>query len=260
MKYGLKRAFLFVFYAAFLSSGAIRGQDAAPLTDDQVRERLSVLTNALDSAQPRAKTWWYGWISGYSAGTVVQWGLAKAHWNDVKTEDGSATPRTVRDRGFAEDMLVGGATTALGAGGLLIDPFVPAYGPNRLRPMPESTPEERRMKLVKAEELLRRCALREKDGRGWLTHLLNIGVNAAAGVVTAAAFHRPWTDGLMTFAVGEAVSLLNIYTQPRRAIRDLENYEIKYLGRSGTYREPPPNDGMWIISRVPGGISLKIRF
>ena len=245
---------------ALFSSNASYAQETAALPDDQVKERLSFITNALDSAQPRAKTWWYGWISGYSAGTVMQWGLAKAHWNDVKTEDGSPQPRTVRDRGFAEDMLVGGATTALGVGGLLIDPFVPAYGPSRLRPMPETTAEERWAKLIRAEEVLRQCARRERDGRGWLTHLLNLGVNAAAGVVTAAAFHRPWTDGLLTFAAGEAVSLLTIYTQPRRAIRDLENYEIKHLGRPETFREQPPDDGTWIISRVPGGISLKIQF
>jgi hypothetical protein len=260
MIHGLKRYSCIALFLAFLSSNAGYAQETAALPDDQVKERLSFITNALDSAQPRAKTWWYGWISAYSAGTVVQWGLAKAHWNDVKTEDGSPQPRTVRDRGFAEDMLVGGATTALGVGGLLIDPFVPAYGPGRLKPMPETTAEERRAKLIRAEELLRQCARRERDGRGWLTHLLNLGVNAAAGVVTAAAFHRPWTDGLMTFAAGEAVSLLNIYTQPRRAIRDLENYEIKYRGRPGTFREQPPDDRTWIFGVSPGCVSLRIQF
>ena len=256
MNRGHKRFVFLVLLPAVLFACAVRAQDAAPPTDQQIVERLSFITKALDAAQPRAKTWWYGWISAYAAGTAVQGGLAAAHWNDVKIVDG----RTERDRGFAEDMLVGGATTALGVGGLLIDPFLPAYGPGRLRSMPDTTAEERRTKLAAAEDLLRRCARREREGRGWRTHLLNIGVNAAAGLATAAAFHRPWTDGLLTFAAGEAVSLLNIYTQPLRAVRDLEEYEAAFLGRPGTAGAGPRPGAAWTFSRFPGGICVSIRF
>jgi hypothetical protein len=259
MNRGPKRAALFALLTAVLFAGVARGQDAAPPTDEQVLERLAFITKALDAAQPRAKAWWYGWIAGYGTATVVQGGLAAAHWNDVKTDASVEPPQTERDRGFAEDMLVGGATTALGVAGLLIDPFLPAYGPSRLRSLPETTDEDRRAKLAAAEDMLRRCARREAEGRGWRTHLLNIGVNALAGVATAAAFHRPWTDGLTTFAVGEAVSLLNIYTQPRRATRDLEAYEASLLGRRPGPARPVPGSA-WAVGRIPGGISLTIRF
>ena len=240
-----------------ISLGTAYSQENQTLSEEQVKERLSFIENALYSGQPRAKTWWYGWISGYSAGAVVMGSLAAAHWNDQKLDP--LTQRKVSDRGFAKDMLVGGATFALGVGGLLIDPFVPANGPNRLRAMLEGTPEERLLKLQKAEELLRECARREKEGRGWLTHLLNIGVNAAAGLVTVLAFNRPWSDGLLTFASGEAVSLLNIYTQPCRAISDLNNYEIRYSGKQGAYLEPPGEHGLY-FSPYPGGFRLGLRF
>jgi hypothetical protein len=250
-------------FAALVLAGAVAGaawaQATAGPSDEQVRERLSYLERALSSARPTARAWWYGWISAYSAGTVVQWSLAGAHWNDTKPVDDSPGARRVRDRGFAEDMLVGGATTALGLGGLLIDPFVPAYGSNALKRLPEATPEERRSKLLRAEEILRRCAAREKKGRGLTTHLLNIGVNAAAGIVTAAAFHRPWTDGLATFAAGEAVSLLNIFTQPRRAIRDLREYEALVRGGNGALAKAPPGRDLY-FSLSPRGISLGMRF
>ena len=240
-------------------SGTAWAQEAAGPSDEQVKERLSYLEGALSSARPAARAWWYGWIAAYSVGTVSQLSLAGAHWNDTKAEDGSPDARRVRDRGFAEDMLVGGATTALGLGSLLIDPFVPAYGSKALKRLPEATPEERRTKLLRAEEILRRCAAREKEGRGLKTHLLNLGVNAAAGIVTAAAFHRPWTDGLMTFAAGEAVSLLNIFTQPRRAIRDLNEYEAMLRGeRGGLASAPAGRDFYFGLS--PRGISLGIRF
>ena len=240
-----------------ISLGAAYPQEKQTLSDDQVKEQLSFIENALYAAQPRAKTWWYGWFSCYSAGAVVMGSLAAAHWNDKKSDP--LTQREVSDRGFAEDMLVGGATFALGVGSLVLSPFVPANGPNRLRTIPEGTAEERRLKLQKAEELLRDCARREREGRGWLTHLLNLGANAAAGLVTVLAFDRPWSDGLLTFATGEAVSLLNIYTQPRRAISDLENYETRYLRKQGGYLNPPGERSLY-FSPYPGGFSLGVRF
>jgi hypothetical protein len=250
-------------FAALIVAGALSGaawaQETAGPSDQQVKERLSYLENALRSGSPAARAWWYGWISAYGAGTVVQWSLAGAHWKDTKLENSSPGARRVRDRGFAEDMLVGGATTALGLGSLLFDPFVPAYGSNALKRLPETTPEERRVKLLRAEELLRRCAERERKGRGLTTHLLNLGVNALAGVVTVVAFDRPVSDGLMTFAAGEAVSLLNIFTQPRRAVRDLEGYEAMIRGGGLAVTSAPPGRDLY-FSLSPGGISLGVRF
>jgi len=240
-----------------ISLGTAYPQEKQALSDEQVKEQLSFIENALYSAQSRAKTWWYGWISCYSAGAVAMGSLAAAHWNDKKLDP--LTQSKVSDRGFAEDMLVGGAGFALGVGGLVISPFVPANGPNKLRAMLEGTSEERRLKLQKAEELLRECAGRERDGRGWLTHLLNLGANAAAALVTVLAFDRPWSDGLFTFVTGEAVSLLNIYTQPRRAISDLNDYETRYLRKQGAYLRPP-GERSFYLSMYPGGFSLGVRF
>jgi len=245
--HSLRNAFVSLALAAAFAGGLF-AQETAGLSDDQVKERLGFLENALESAQPRAKLWWYGWIAGYSAAALVQGGLAAANWNK---EDG--------DNAFAEDMLVSGVTCALGSAGLLISPFVPAYGPAALRPLPEGTPEERRAKLVKAEALLRECAEREKKGRGWLTHGLNLGVNVAAGLVTVFAFDRPWTDGLLTLAVNETVSLLNIFSQPRRAQKDLESYRFRYLGGPGEFHGTAAGP-TWNFSVYPGGIRIGVKF
>lgn len=238
----------------FVPSGVARAQEAA-LSDQQVKERLGYIENALNSGRPHAKTWWYGWMAAYSVGAVAGGILAGSHWMDKKNEGGETVP----DREFAEGMLVGGATFALGVGGLLINPFVPAYAPNKLRPLPENTPEERRAKLEKAEELLRRCARREAAGRSWTTHLLNIGANAAGAIVTKAGFHQSWGNALITFASGEAVSLFNIFTQPMRATHDLNDYEVKYLGKKGTSLPAPP-ERKWTLSVWPGGLSFQLQF
>jgi predicted secreted protein len=236
-----------------VTSGIARAQETAP-PDEQVKARLAFITGALDAGQSRAKTWWYGWIAGYSAGAVAMGVLAATNWNEPVIETFAPVPEP--NRSFAQDMLVGSATFALGVAGLLIDPFVPATAARKLRPLPETTSMERLAKLQRAEELLRQCARREKDGRSMKTHLMNIGVNAAAGVVTAAAFKRPWTDGLITFVTGEAVSLLTIFSQPMRATRDLKKYEAGDLGNSGVSTP----ERRWSLGVWPGGLSFRLQF
>ena len=231
-------------------------QEASP-SDAQVKARLAFVADALNAGQPRAKTWWYGWIAVYSAGAVTMGVLAATNWNEPVVQTFAPVPEP--DRSNAQDMLVGSATFALGVAGLLIDPFVPATAGRKLQPLPEATPMERLAKLRRAEELLRQCARREKDGRSLKTHLMNAGVNAAAGVVTAAAFKRPWTDGLITFATGEAVSLLNIFSQPMRATRDLKRYEAGYPGNDEASR-PVQSERKWSLGVWPGGLSFRLQF
>jgi hypothetical protein len=137
-----------------------------------------------------------------------------------------------------------------------MEPFTPAAAAKKLSAYPETSAAERLAKLKRAEELLRQCARREKAGRGLVTHLLNAGVNAAAGVVTVVAFDRPAADGLTTFAIGEAVSLLNIFTQPMRAVRDLKKYEAGYP--TAAAGEAPRLT--WSLTAWPGGVGLRLQF
>ncbi|MBN1533934.1 MAG: hypothetical protein JXA20_14790, partial [Spirochaetes bacterium] len=200
-----------VFMSALVVIGLSSARDChaqgAVQSDAEVSQRIAHIQNALDQGQTRAQAWWYGWIGIYGAGTAVQGGLAAHHWNDFERNRSTnyvrkAAPET------RQDMIVGGATTFLGVCGLLVMPFTPAYAPDRLREMPENTPEERRLKLQVAESLLAECAQVEIDGWGWLTHLLNLGVNLTAGLVVWLGFDRPFVDGLLMFAEGEAVSLI----------------------------------------------------
>jgi hypothetical protein len=248
-------ALAFALVLQVIPSGTARAQGTA-LSDEQVKERLGFITDALRAGEPAAKRWWYGWIAGYSAGAVGMGVLAATHKDDVIMTL-AAIPEP--DHDFVQDMGVGGATFALGVVGLLIDPFTPARVTKKLGALPETTDIERAAKLKTAEELLRECAAREKRGRGLTTHLLNIGVNAAAGVVTSAAFKRPWTDGLITFGIGEAVSLLNIFTQPMRATHDLAGYEAKYLAGKGGV-EPAQAERRWTLSAGPRSLTFRYQF
>jgi hypothetical protein len=244
-----KRAAAIVLLIGLVSGIAAYGQQAT-LTDKQVTERLAFITSALEAGQPRARTWLYGWLGAYSAGAATMGVLAATTWKsgDMPLPEGG--------NDSAQDMLVGSGTFALGVVGLLIDPFTPATAAKKLRALPEMSPAERQAKLGRAEELLRECARRERSGRSLTTHLLNAGVNAAAGVVTVAAFDRPFADGLLTFAIGEAVSLLNIFTQPMRATRDLKRYEAGYPAAAA----PSAPRVTWSLGVRPGGLSFQLQF
>jgi len=249
------RHLIAVILVALLSNAVVASAQDARLSDEQVKERLAFITKALGDGQPGARRWYYGWIGAYSAGAVTMGILAATGWKsepDIQT----FAPVPPVDNDLAQDMLVGGATFAVGVVGLVIDPFLPASAAKKLRPLPETTSLERAAKLQRAEELLRKCARREKSGRSLTTHMLNLGVNAAAGVVTAAAFKRPWTDGLITFATGEAISLLNIFTQPMRATRDLKKYET---GAPAAAAGAAPR-AAWSLSLWPGGVGFQLRF
>lgn len=247
------RRFTCIAMVVLLSSLTAAYAQQTALSDEQVKERLGFITSALDAGQPRAGTWYYGWLAAYSAGAVAGGILAGSHWGDEKLEG----TETVPDREFAEGMLVGGATFALGVGGMLVDPFVPATAPRKLRRLPETTSLERLAKLKRAEELLRDCARREKSGRNMKTHLLNAGVNAAAGIVTKAVFHQSWGSALFSFVGGEAVSLLNIFTQPMRATRDLKKYEAGYPAAAAAAAAPRAS---WSLSVRPGGFGFRLQF
>jgi len=227
------------------NAAAVFAQEAA-LSDDQVKERLAFITKSLEAGQPGARRWSYGWIGLYGTGALAMGVLAATDWKTGPDVDNST----------GQDMLVGSGTFALGVVGLVMDPFTPATAAKKLGRLPESSAAERLAKLKRAEELLRQCAKRERAGRGLTTHLLNAGVNAAAGIVTVAAFDRPAGDGLMTFAIGEAVSLLNIFTQPMRAVRDLKKYEAGYPAAAAAESQRLT----WSLTAFPGGIGLRLQF
>ncbi len=247
----LKRVALFLIFVLAVHSAAAYAQGTA-LTDEQVQQRLAFISKALDQGQPGARRWWYGWMGAYTAGAAAAGVLVSSHWHDTKLEGSETVP----DRELAEGMLVGGATFVLGVGGLLIDPFSPASAARKLGRLPEATPQERLAKLGRAEELLRKCAAREKRGRNLTTHLLNLGANAAGAVALKFGFDQTWGNALVSFATGEAVSLLNIFTQPTRAVRDLKKYEAGFAAGEPALRPK----ASWSLGFFPGGLSFRLSF
>jgi len=222
------------------AASSVMAQQAS-ISDAEVTSRINHIQNVLDAGQTAANVWWWGWLAGYGALTVGQMGVYYG----------------VDDRELRQDMVVGAATTFLGMVGQVIDDMEPGYLPDRLRLMPGDTPEQRRQKLASAEEFLRLCAQREIDGRSWYTHALAFVVNAGAGLFTWLYFERPFLDGLINFAIGQAISEIQIFTQPTRAIRDFQDYERRYNAVQ-SFNNRGSDD--WYFAVFPGGFVAGYRF
>jgi hypothetical protein len=213
---------------------------ADDLSDAEVTSRLARIRATLDGGKVMANAWWFGWI-GIQIGSTAAFGAL-----------------AIADRESPEMPVnaVNAGVSAIGATMLFAFPLVPAYAPYKLRQLPEDTPEARRAKLAAAEEWLRKSAESEELGRGWITHLLNFGVAAIAGLLLSFAFEdTDWQDGLYNFGFLFAIGELQAVTQPAKAIRDWKAYRRLY--------EPVPRaeDRVEISAfAAPGAAAVAIRF
>jgi hypothetical protein len=228
--------------AVLLVAGQALAQGAAPRSDAEVSGRLAYLQHALDGGQRAANWWWYGWLGGYTAATAAQ----------------VAVYNSSSDEKQRQDMLVGAWTTGLGAVGTLAFPLEAGRFAAQLRAVPADTAAARRAKLATAEGYLRKAAAQETFGRSWKAHALAAGVNLAAGLVIWKHYDRSATDGAVTFAIGQLISEAQIFTQPMRAVRDLEEYEAR-----SDFGEPAKSGGVrpeWYVGAAPGGVRVGVRF
>lgn len=229
--------FLLIFISLF---SELKARNETP--DSLVKERIDYIQKMLDHGKPAAKLWWDGWLYGYSAATLAQGAV-------------SLTSDKLQTR---QDMVLGAATTLVGAVGQLIMPMTPASAPQKLALLPEDSPGERIIKLNKAEQLLEASATREKEGRSWKMHVASSAVNLSSGLVTWLGFDRTIQSGLINFAINEAITEVQIWTQPTRAIKDYATYCDKYKNGlpSALYK---PKTHLY-VNAFYGGLTLRLQF
>ena len=229
--------FLLIFMFQFSESF---GQNEIP--DSLVKVQIQSIQTMLDQGKPAAKFWWNGWFYGYSAATMAQ-GVVCLESKELKTR---------------QDMALGAATSLIAAAGQLLMPMVPASAPKKLALIPGDTPEERLVKLQKAEELFEASARREQDGRSWKMHAISGGVNLGGGLITWLGFDRTLSAGFWNFALNTAITEAQIWTQPTRAIRDYKKYCEKY--KSGLPQASNKLKTSFFVSAFPGGLTLRVGF
>jgi hypothetical protein len=211
------------------------------LSDGEITERLQVLQNMLEHNEKAANSWWWSWIGIYSSATVVQ-GL-------VAMTD---------DQKLRQDMIVSAGTTLVGFAGQLIFPVKSGYEKESFTQTGHLSKIERLEKLRQAEQLLKYQSERAKSGKNWQTHALNGAVNLAGGLITWLGFKRPLMDGISSFAIGMAISEIQIWSQPTRAMKDYRQYCNQY-NQSG-YGQATRPQYVWYAHVTPVGLSVGLSF
>lgn len=217
--------------------------DADP-SDAEVIERLAVARAAIGQHEPDMRHWYSAFLVMHGVMGGVQIALFIS-----ASEDG---PRA--DFGFQA------LSSVLGMATLLIStpPLLGAGG--TLDGMPESTPEERRVKLESAESLLRRSSDAVSFVRGPVSSLLTTGYGAAASLVLLLAFERP-TAALMlaggTALLGQGRLLLHPW-----GIRDAwRAYQRRYADAGCPLEVAPrPIATNWSFGSYGVGLSFSLTF
>jgi hypothetical protein len=231
---------LFFLVLFVLSSSILIAQNQLP--DSIVIERTQYIQKMLDQGKSGSKLWWNMWLYGYTAGTLVQ-GAVFFSSDELKTR---------------QDMILGAATSVIGAVGQLVMPMVPASAPKKLALIPGDTEAERILKLKKAEELFKASAEREIEGRSWKMHAFSGAVNLSSGMITWLGFKRTFWAGLGNFALNTVVTEVQIWTQPTRAIKDYKKYCEMY--KNGLpYSSYKPRTHFY-VNACPQGLAVRIVF
>ena len=140
-------------------------QDAS---DAEVRRRLAFIEERLDGHQQHTEIWHGAWTvinGGATVGLAISAGLASSSDDRIN---------------FATQSVV----ALIGVGDqYLFRPIPGLDGANPIRTLPDTTSEERREKLAKAEAILRASAAREAERTGWIYHAGNAALNGLAGTV-----------------------------------------------------------------------------
>ncbi len=188
---------------------------ADALTDEEIVERIDYLQQGFDDAELSGQLWSVAWLSVYAGLTGYSvMGIA----NGSREWDVDLTFYTV-----------GAVKTGLAFSLLLISPFYPAYSGTTYARIPGRTPDERRKKQEKGEELLAKGNKKVLGDRTFFKHALKIGINLAGGAVIWGVEGKDgWKHALLSTGVGIALALGTIWTMPTKAVKHYNSYHGKY--------------------------------
>ncbi len=189
---------------------------SASLVERDGSERLDFVRLRIDRSARRARVWTWGWSIGYGALTAGQLAL-------VPVFD---------DPGFRADLVVGAASTLAGLLMIVALPLsvMSDQGALHARLGQPVEPGARCRLLGDAEGWLVRDAGDEATGAGWVMHVLNVALNAVAGLVLGLGFDR-WLSGLTTFVAGTILGEVTILTQPTDLVGALAEYRAAAFDR-----------------------------
>jgi hypothetical protein len=210
----------------------------ASLSDEEVDARLDYLIRRLDDRRGYATLWWRGWTGFYALGVVVQ--STRAGFED-------------RDHSARADYIVSAVKALGGTINLLRHPLAWTGGADVVREHPNETREDREARLALAEETLRERAEAADRRYGWLSHVMNVGINAAGAAIVHAGWDAP-TRAWRSAGIGIAVGELMLLSHPWWYRNDFDEYERRFD------RTAPEPKVSWHIVPTLNGVMVHARF
>jgi hypothetical protein len=124
--------------------------------------------------------------------------------------------------------------------------------------MDSRTPEARRTRRVRAEELLQQSAKEENFDTSWVPHVAAAATNLAGAYVLFHEYKR-YVPGWLSLASGTFVAEAQILTQPTAAIGAWNRYlgAFRPSGREVAARRFPV---VWSVAPAFGGFVVRASF
>jgi len=218
------------------SSAEQAGRLSGEISNAELQQRLKFIETRLARQSPDARVWQYGW-TGFHAASAVAQGVLAVDANDSDDE---------------VDYIVGAVKSTGALAQMLIKPLPAVQSATRFQALPSQSREEQVHKLAQGEALLHENAGRAVTRSSWRRHLIGIGANLLGGVAIAAFGDS--SDAVTSTLLGVAVSEASIWTEPSRAINDLNDYQNNKWMARGT------SEVSWHIVPLARRVEVNIRF
>ncbi|MFW5876738.1 MAG: hypothetical protein ACOCXM_08370 [Myxococcota bacterium] len=244
-------AVCFVTAASMVSAAPAHAQQERcieQLNDDEVESRYQKIYRSFEQQQKHGRWWYLGWLSFFTGTIGVNTTLAFL-------DGGERRPGYIAN-------VIGAGLSLLSFTIFPRTGILSGFGAKRLRAMPAKTSEQRRERLVRAEEMLEKSAFRQKLGTSFLTHAQGYAWGLGAGLVVGLKFDDTLgalTLGLAAPAVNEARAL----TTPTQSIAAWESYRtgVKHCMASPLRDYPPrPTEPSLDLTAGPGNVSVTLRW
>ncbi|MEO8602022.1 MAG: hypothetical protein ABI629_05545 [bacterium] len=209
---------------------------AAQLNDTQIEQRLQFVTQRLDDTELHAALWYYGFLAVNAGGMIA----------------GAATAAVETDEDSKIYDILNSSLGLIGTGYLLAAPLPGRSGSDPVTEMPFATHEQRAAQLAEAETILYGAAGRARQRTGWLLHVGNVALNAAAASVLLA--RESYGNAALLFFVNTAIGEGQILLTPWEPETNWQEYQ-DFVSRGGVAAAVPVR---WGLSPMTGGKGLAL--
>ena len=209
---------LIVFTLSGLVLASDNNEDLSLLSDEEIDERLGFIEQRLDGVQRHAKYWQNGWAGFYTVSTVGN----------------AAGAIATNDHDNRVNYTVNTVKSAMGMADRFLKPLEARLGADEIRGMPSETRADKLEQLSRAEAQLRRNAKRADTRTSWKRHFWTTAVNLVGGGITW-AFGEGGAAATSTFG-GIAVGQIVIWTEPGQPVKDLAEYQRRFVDKRGSQK------------------------